>query len=199
MSAPLLHRTIPHHDGKCGKEWGSSHSFIHSFIPVHSVVRPSKNRQGGGAAPRRAYQREGVCPADRRQQTADSRQGLFQAKRKQDFLFTMPRYEGTYRPLREHPFCNACGKARSELRRELANKTLSLCSRCKMVWYCSVACQKRNYARHKRICRDIATLQAETDAEFEPLKSLVETDEEGRPTNVSLDAARMLVVRMIRG
>ena len=111
----------------------------------------------------------------------------------------MPRYEGTYRPLREHPFCNACGKARSELRRELANKTLSLCSRCKMVWYCSVACQKRNYARHKRICRDIATLQAETDAEFEPLKSLVETDEEGRPTNVSLDAARMLVVRMIRG
>lgn len=134
-----------------------------------------------------------------RQKTADSRQGLFQAKRKQDFFFTMPRYEGTYRPLREHPFCNACGKARSELRRELANKTLSLCSRCKMVWYCSVACQKRNYARHKRICRDIATLQAETDAEFEPLKSLVETDEEGRPTNVSLDAARMLVVRMIRG
>lgn len=73
----------------------------------------------------------------------------------------MPRYEGKYTPLREHPFCNSCGT--------LAQ--LSRCSRCKMVWYCSVDCQKSDFTQHKRVCRDIASKQAVVDRETAELQS----------------------------
>ena len=43
---------------------------------------------------------------------------------------------------------------------------LKRCSRCKMVWYCSVACQKVDFAQHKRFCRDIDSQQAATDAAY---------------------------------
>ena len=55
---------------------------------------------------------------------------------------------------------------------------LKRCSRCKMVWYCSVACQKRDFADHKLRCQYIKTLQTELDAS-EPR---FEANEEGRPT-----------------
>ena len=97
----------------------------------------------------------------------------------------MPRYEGNYRPLRENPFCNACGTEEdgNNLEHATAQSTssssssssllLKRCSRCKMVWYCSVACQKKDLKSHKRICKDIASMQAATDAAFEPLKKSV--------------------------
>ena len=82
----------------------------------------------------------------------------------------MPPYNGTYTRLREQPFCNSCGKERSE------QETLSRCSRCKLVWYCSVACQQSDFGQHKRTCRRIAP-------EAENLKNFSEVEDE-EPMNL---------------
>jgi len=45
--------------------------------------------------------------------------------------------------------CGMCGIKETE-------KTLSLCSRCKKVYYCSKECQKKNYRVHKRYCLSLS-------------------------------------------
>lgn len=44
--------------------------------------------------------------------------------------------------------CNFCGKARDE-------DTFLCCARCKRIYYCSPACQKNGWERHKKICKEI--------------------------------------------
>lgn len=63
-------------------------------------------------------------------------------------MYEIP-YEGKETNLKEEPYCLNCGKKPAS--------GLLICSRCRVAWYCSSACQKQDYTcEHKMLCRRIA-------------------------------------------
>ena len=47
-------------------------------------------------------------------------------------------------------FCSYCGSSPSK-----DDKPFSRCSRCKKVYYCSVKCQKKDWKKHKKVCKKV--------------------------------------------
>jgi MYND finger len=86
-------------------------------------------------------------------------------------------YEGTYCELRE-PHCAACGLTKDDS----SSSRLFQCSRCGVVHYCGVACQKQDFARHKKDCRDVQKCKDRMEKEAELLKHFSQWGEE--PTNM---------------
>jgi hypothetical protein len=76
-----------------------------------------------------------------------------------------PPYEGKDPNLHDHPYCSTCYDKSSE------EKPLLKCSRCKLVYYCSVDCQKENFGAHKKTCKHIVKLVANLIRETAPLIS----------------------------
>ena len=86
-------------------------------------------------------------------------------------------YEGTYCELRE-PHCAACGLTKDDT----SSSRLFQCSRCGVVHYCGVECQKQDFARHKKDCRDVQKCKVRMEKEAEPLKNFSQWGEE--PSNM---------------
>jgi MYND finger len=86
-------------------------------------------------------------------------------------------YEGTYCELRE-PQCAACGLTKDDS----SSSRLFQCSRCGVVHYCGVACQKQDFAKHKKDCRDVQKFKDRMEEEAELLKHFSEWGEE--PSNL---------------
>lgn len=64
-------------------------------------------------------------------------------------------------PIAIKSVCEACG--------DLAS---SRCGRCKLVCYCSTACQKKDIRQHKQICKAIAKLQKKVEEEEAKIRRL---------------------------
>ncbi|KAJ7720716.1 hypothetical protein B0H16DRAFT_1432303 [Mycena metata] len=64
---------------------------------------------------------------------------------------------GIYAPYGEKR-CDCCGKPKSPVKRRMS--TLKLCSRCKLVRYCSVQCQVTSWAVHGKTCRPFTAANA---------------------------------------
>lgn len=88
-------------------------------------------------------------------------------------------YEGTYCELRE-PHCAACGSTKKDDGSSASR--LFQCSRCGVVHYCGVECQKKDFVRHKKECRDIQRIKDKLEQEAEPLKHFSQWGEE--PSNL---------------
>lgn len=86
-------------------------------------------------------------------------------------------YQGTNCDLRE-PNCAACGSTKDGT----SSTHLLQCSRCEMVHYCGGECQKKDYARHKKDCRDVQECKDRMETEAEPLKHYSQFGEE--PSNL---------------
>lgn len=64
-------------------------------------------------------------------------------------------YDGTAPLIEGASICNACGLSQDECENELLR-----CSRCHVVYYCSVLCQREDFEKHKRPCKALAKLEA---------------------------------------
>lgn len=47
--------------------------------------------------------------------------------------------------------CKYCGKVGKKITED--KETLKVCGGCQMVWYCNITCQKRDWYKHKDICK----------------------------------------------
>jgi MYND finger len=82
-------------------------------------------------------------------------------------------YEGTYCELRE-PHCASCGVTSDDS----PSSRLFQCSRCGVVHYCGVECQKKDFTRHKTDCREVQKCKERMEKEAEPLKTFSQWGEE---------------------
>jgi MYND finger len=77
----------------------------------------------------------------------------------------MALYDGTYCDLRElHcAMCNVSGSGQP-------SGALLRCSRCGVLHYCSVECQRQDFARHKKDCRGVQRAREKVEREAGPLR-----------------------------
>jgi len=74
------------------------------------------------------------------------------------------KYYGRDPNLQENPSCWTCGENKPDT-------TMLLCSRCKILPYCSADCQKAGYAEHKKSCKKLEKLVRQMDEEAESLRA----------------------------
>lgn len=60
-----------------------------------------------------------------------------------------------------HPLAGSCADCERDETAENDGACLKRCSRCRMTRYCSAACQKRDWSRHKIVCRMVHELAFE--------------------------------------
>ena len=76
----------------------------------------------------------------------------------------LPIYEGKDAHLREEHYCLKCS--------ETPTTKLLRCSRCNVAWYCNKTCQKKHYAEHRTMCRQLANIMKFVQEEGLALRSV---------------------------
>lgn len=69
----------------------------------------------------------------------------------QKMIDSLPPFDGTDSNTKDHWVCKSCYMAEGE-----EGVHLQLCSRCKIVMYCSIECQRKDFKEHKKECKEIA-------------------------------------------
>ena len=68
-------------------------------------------------------------------------------------------------------YCMTCKKG------EEKNVKLNRCSRCKVVYYCNQECQKQDFARHQKECKDYAKCMKIVNEQRELLNNSTDADD----------------------